>query len=180
MRALGRACTANPAEMLATANFVRSLSGLPTDPKADLALGKKTFADNCSPCHGEDGKGNKDMGAPNLTTEIWLYGSETEAIVNRITNGGGGRIPDSPGAPVLLFVIHRDLAAGGVHLHRPVDPRRARPLPDERARRAGVVRLSVPANGVDRPVPGRRELGRRRPAQAHPQGHWAMDGAPRR
>jgi len=93
MPSFGRDGTLKPAEMLATANFVRSLSGLPTDPGADLALGKRTFADNCSPCHGEKGKGNKDMGAPNLTTKIWLYGSDTAAIVNRITNGGGGVMP---------------------------------------------------------------------------------------
>jgi len=43
---------------------------------ADLALGKKTFADNCAACHGDDGKGNKEMGAPNLTTKVWLYGPE--------------------------------------------------------------------------------------------------------
>ena len=80
-------------EILATANYVRSLSGLPTEPSADLALGKKTFADNCAACHGDDGKGNKEMGAPNLTTKVWLYGSELSDIVNRITVGGGGQMP---------------------------------------------------------------------------------------
>jgi cytochrome c oxidase cbb3-type subunit 3 len=80
-------------EIQATANFVRSLSGLPTEPNADLALGKKTFADNCSPCHGDDGKGNKEMGAPNLTTKIWLYGSSLDDIIHRITVGGGGQMP---------------------------------------------------------------------------------------
>jgi len=80
-------------EILATANYVRSLSGLPTEPSADLALGKKTFADNCAACHGDDGKGNKEMGAPNLTTKVWLYGSDLSDIVNRITVGGGGQMP---------------------------------------------------------------------------------------
>lgn len=93
MPSFGRDGTLKPAEMLTLANFVRSLSGLPTDKGADLAAGKTLYADNCSPCHGDDGKGNKEMGAPNLTTKIWLYSSDTSAIVDRITNGGGGVMP---------------------------------------------------------------------------------------
>ena len=80
-------------EIKATANFVRTLSGLPTEAGADLALGKKTFADNCAACHGDEGKGNKEMGAPNLTTKVWLYGPEISDIVHRITVGGGGQMP---------------------------------------------------------------------------------------
>ena len=33
------------------------------------------------------------MGAPNLTTKVWLYGSDLSDIVNRITVGGGGQMP---------------------------------------------------------------------------------------
>jgi cytochrome c oxidase cbb3-type subunit 3 len=80
-------------EIQATANYVRSLSGLSTEAGADLTLGKKIFADNCAACHGDDGKGNKEMGAPNLTTKVWLYGPELSDIVNRITVGGGGQMP---------------------------------------------------------------------------------------
>ncbi len=80
-------------EIKATANYVRSLAGLPTEPGADLALGKTAFAENCAACHGDEGKGNKEMGAPNLTTKVWLYGSELSDIVNRITVGGGGQMP---------------------------------------------------------------------------------------
>ncbi len=53
---------------------MRSIAGLPVDPKENLATGKKIFADNCASCHGESGKGKRDMGAPNLTDAIWLYG----------------------------------------------------------------------------------------------------------
>ena len=48
----------------------------------DLAAGKKIFADNCAACHGADGKGNRELGAPNLTDRIWLYGSD-EATSSR-------------------------------------------------------------------------------------------------
>ena len=93
MPAFGHDGVLKPDEVEATANFVRSLSGLPTDPGANLELGKKVFADNCSPCHGDEGKGNQDFGAPNLTTKVWLYGSDKKSIIERITNGGGGIMP---------------------------------------------------------------------------------------
>jgi cytochrome c oxidase cbb3-type subunit 3 len=75
------------------ADFVRSLSKLPVDPKANLALGAKVFADNCASCHGEKGQGNREFGAPNLTDGIWLYGSGREAIVEVISNGRSGVMP---------------------------------------------------------------------------------------
>ena len=71
----------------------RSLSGLPAEQGADLALGKKMFADNCAACHGPEGKGNREVGAPNLTDEIWLYGSDKETIMQGIVNGRGGVMP---------------------------------------------------------------------------------------
>jgi cytochrome c oxidase cbb3-type subunit III len=75
------------------ADYVRSLGGLAGDPKADLAAGRKLFADNCSACHGEDGKGKRELGTPNLTDAIWLYGADKAAIVDGIWNGRGGVMP---------------------------------------------------------------------------------------
>jgi cytochrome c oxidase cbb3-type subunit 3 len=93
MPAFGRDGILKAPEISAVADFVRSLSGLPTEAGADLALGKKVFADNCSPCHGPEGKGNQEVGAPNLTDKIWLYGPEKETIMQGITNGRGGTMP---------------------------------------------------------------------------------------
>ena len=55
-------------------------------------------ARKCSPtiaplCHGPEGKGNRELGAPNLTDKIWLYGSDKETIVQGIVNGRGGVMP---------------------------------------------------------------------------------------
>ena len=36
-------------------------------------LAQPAFAGNCARCHGADMKGNKALGAPNLTDRVWLY-----------------------------------------------------------------------------------------------------------
>ena len=61
--------------------------------KADLAAGKKIFADTCAVCHGEDGKGKRELGAPNLTDAIWLYGSGKASVIEGVWNGRGGVMP---------------------------------------------------------------------------------------
>jgi len=93
MPAFGRDGVLKRPEIESTADHVRSLAGLPTDGKADLAAGKKLFADNCAVCHGDDGKGKRELGAPNLTDAIWLYGSDKAALVEGIWNGRGGMMP---------------------------------------------------------------------------------------
>jgi cytochrome c oxidase cbb3-type subunit 3 len=93
MPAFGRDGMLKRDEIDIVADYVRSLAGLSVDPKADLARGKKIFADNCAACHGDDGKGNRELGAPNLTDSIWLYGSDKAAIVDGLVNGRGGVMP---------------------------------------------------------------------------------------
>ena len=93
MPAFGKDGTLKADEIKNVAQYVRSLSGLSNEGGADLAKGKKVFADNCAACHGDDGKGNQELGAPNLTDKIWLYGNSTAAIENRIAVGGGGQMP---------------------------------------------------------------------------------------
>ncbi len=93
MPAFGRDGMLKRAEIETVADYVRSLSALPVDPKADLAAGKKIFAEICATCHGPDGKGKRDVGAPNLTDEIWLYGSDKATIVEGLWNGRGGVMP---------------------------------------------------------------------------------------
>jgi len=93
MPAFGRDGMLQRAEIATVADYVRSLSGLAVDPKADLAAGKKIFADNCATCHGPDGKGKRDLGAPNLTDAIWLYGPDKATIVDGLWNGRGSVMP---------------------------------------------------------------------------------------
>ena len=93
MPAFGKQGMLKPDEIVKVANYTRSLSGLAVRQGTDLVAGKKIFVDNCAVCHGEDGKGNQELGAPNLTDAIWLYGPDEATIVEGITNGRGGVMP---------------------------------------------------------------------------------------
>jgi cytochrome c oxidase cbb3-type subunit III len=70
------------------AAYVRTLSGLPADGLR-AQLGKPLFAQNCVACHGADAKGTQALGAPNLTDQIWLYGSTEATIIETISKGRG-------------------------------------------------------------------------------------------
>ena len=72
-------------------HYVLSLGGR-THDSLRAAFGKEKFV-ICAACHGPDGKGNKAIGAPNLTDDIWLYGGSEEATMQTITNGRKGQMP---------------------------------------------------------------------------------------
>ena len=75
------------------ANYVLSLSGRKHDAEL-AAAGKDKFATFCVACHMPDGKGMQALGAPNLTDNIWLYGGSEDAIIETITKGRNGHMPD--------------------------------------------------------------------------------------
>jgi cytochrome c oxidase cbb3-type subunit 3 len=93
MPAFGRDGILKAEQISTVADYVRSLSGLPVEKGANLAAGKKIFADNCVTCHGENGKGNRELGSANLTDKIWLYASDKQTIMQGIQNGRGGVMP---------------------------------------------------------------------------------------
>ncbi|RLK44878.1 cytochrome-c oxidase, cbb3-type subunit III [Cupriavidus plantarum] len=74
------------------AQYVRSLSGLASDP-IRVSRGESTFKTTCAACHGSSGKGNQALGAPNLSDNVWLYGSSEGAIVEAILKGHDGHMP---------------------------------------------------------------------------------------
>lgn len=79
-------------EIASVANYVLSLSG--ADHDAGLAAqGEEIFVDNCTSCHGEDGTGDREQGAPNLTDAIWLYGGDIDTVTETITNSRYGVMP---------------------------------------------------------------------------------------
>ena len=72
--------------------YVLSLSDRDHD-EAKAAVGATLFAQNCAACHGADAKGNQDVGAPNLTDNIWLYEGTPEGIRNTLRQGRNGQMP---------------------------------------------------------------------------------------
>ncbi|MGQ4275915.1 cytochrome-c oxidase, cbb3-type subunit III [Pseudidiomarina sp. E22-M8] len=81
----------NEQQITELATYVLSLSGRKVDPELASA-GKQNYA-VCAACHGQDGTGNQQLGAPNLTDNIWLYGGSQEAIETTLTNGRNGVMP---------------------------------------------------------------------------------------
>jgi cytochrome c oxidase cbb3-type subunit 3 len=111
------------------ANYVASLSGIGHDA-AKAAAGDQLFHSEtaaCYYCHNSDAKGRKDMGAPNLTDNIWLWANvpgaqgdegKVAAIRGVITSGlnkgvmpaWGGRL--SPEQIKVLTVYVHELGGG--------------------------------------------------------------------
>ena len=77
--------------MSEVANYVLSLSASPYN-EIKAFSGKAKFS-ACAACHGVDGKGNKALGAPNLTDDYWLHGWGEAAIVSAIKNGKNNVMP---------------------------------------------------------------------------------------
>jgi cytochrome c oxidase cbb3-type subunit 3 len=74
------------------AEFVLSLSGQAENSEA-AASGQEIFAENCAGCHGDDGEGSTELGAPALDNDIWLYGGDKASIVEIISESRGGVMP---------------------------------------------------------------------------------------
>ncbi|MBS0225663.1 MAG: cytochrome-c oxidase, cbb3-type subunit III [Proteobacteria bacterium] len=73
--------------------YVHAL-GQPDKPLDFMAVkGKALYEGVCVACHGPDGKGNQQLGAPDLTDSVWLYGGSNAAIHESIANGRHGVMP---------------------------------------------------------------------------------------
>jgi len=95
MPAFGRDQMLPRGDVLKAASYVYSLSHPGTkdlDPK-NVEAGKAIFAANCVACHGENAKGNAELGAPDLTDKSWIYGGDLETIDTTIWGGRQGHMP---------------------------------------------------------------------------------------
>jgi cytochrome c oxidase cbb3-type subunit 3 len=96
MPAFGRDEMLDRQQVLDVAAYVKSLS----DPSASTAKnigeidrGREVFQTTCVPCHGENAKGNPEVGAPNLTDSHWIYGGNLQTIIDTIHGGRQGHMP---------------------------------------------------------------------------------------
>ncbi|TIS68859.1 MAG: cytochrome-c oxidase, cbb3-type subunit III [Mesorhizobium sp.] len=90
MPAFGDIITAD--QIAQVSAYVASLSGKVRDASL-IQPGAKVFAENCVACHGDNAKGNREFGAPDLTDAIWLYGSGETAIAAQVRAPKQGVMP---------------------------------------------------------------------------------------
>ncbi|MDH5533964.1 MAG: cytochrome-c oxidase, cbb3-type subunit III [Betaproteobacteria bacterium] len=87
------------------AQYVLKLGGR-THDSLRAFRGEAKFKAVCAACHGPDGKGNPQIGAPNLADEVWLHGGSESWIIDIINKGRTSVMP-----------AHRDfLDNGKIHL----------------------------------------------------------------
>ena len=77
-----------------TVAYVRALSD-PAMLQNDFMAtqGRKLYEGVCAACHGVDGTGNQDLGAPDLTDDYWMYGASRESLRQTIMQGRHGSMP---------------------------------------------------------------------------------------
>ncbi len=74
------------------AAYVRKLGGLEHDEK-EAEVGMTLYNKTCIGCHGPTGAGLQALGAPKLSDEYWLYGSDLDSLYETIANGRSGQMP---------------------------------------------------------------------------------------
>ncbi len=93
MPAFGRDEILDKDQIDQVANFVVTLSGGQAEDGVDIEAGKTVYEENCAVCHGEEGEGIQELGAPNLMDGVWLYGGSLDEIRNQIANARNGVMP---------------------------------------------------------------------------------------
>ena len=80
----------------AVANYVLKLAGEKHN-STRAGQGEALYMASCAACHGNDGAGNQQLGAPNLTDKIWLYDNPNESLIADIRHsikfGRAGNMP---------------------------------------------------------------------------------------
>jgi len=95
MMAFGRDGVLKRDDIEKVVNYVLTLSGpAPADATPEqIAAGKAIFTANCVACHGDDGTGKADVGAPNLTDRSWIYGGNWQTVYTTVWGGRQGHMP---------------------------------------------------------------------------------------
>ncbi len=78
-------------------DYVLTFSNPQSASGKDFTEAKDIFELNCASCHGEDGKGLREFGAPNLTDSIWLYGGDRETVFKTVFYARAGLMPSWTG-----------------------------------------------------------------------------------
>jgi cytochrome c oxidase cbb3-type subunit III len=107
-----------PAEIADVAEYVASLH---KDAKADAvaaARGKVVFTEQCAACHGDNGRGKTEFGAPDLASGISLYGSDRGSLVQQVRAPRHGVMPAWEGrldeATLKMLTVYVHSLGGGL------------------------------------------------------------------
>jgi cytochrome c oxidase cbb3-type subunit III len=126
MPAFGKDGLLKADQISAVVGYTHTLSG--GEPDTSFEKGKEIFSAQCASCHGPEGKGGRDFGAPNLTDKIWLYGGDRDTMYKTVFYGRGGMMPnwserlDAHTLRQLAVYVHQ--LGGG-------EPATAEPMADE-------------------------------------------------
>ncbi|ODT77963.1 MAG: cytochrome-c oxidase, cbb3-type subunit III [Pelagibacterium sp. SCN 64-44] len=93
MLAFGRDQMLSGEEISRLADYLVAMHGGPALGGEAMDEALTLFADNCASCHGEDGLGMVETGAPNLLDPFWTYGGDRATIRRSIYNGRQGVMP---------------------------------------------------------------------------------------
>jgi cytochrome c oxidase cbb3-type subunit 3 len=72
--------------------FVATFTEADVDADA-VERGRVVFGEQCAACHRDDGTGDTELGAPNLTDAIWLNGDSLDDIRRVVANGRNAVMP---------------------------------------------------------------------------------------
>lgn len=106
-----------PEQIGDVADYVLSLGKSAKVDATVAARGQAVFAEQCAACHGDDGKGKAEVGAPNLASGIWLYGGDRGALVQQIRAPRHGVMPAWEGrlddATIKMLAVYVHGLGGG-------------------------------------------------------------------
>ncbi|MGN7438962.1 MAG: cytochrome-c oxidase, cbb3-type subunit III [Alcanivorax sp.] len=91
MPSFGKDGLLNREEIDAVVDYVLTLSGGHKEETFDI--GAKVYKEQCASCHGDNGKGLREFGAPNLTDKIWLYGGDRASVFKTVYYARAGMMP---------------------------------------------------------------------------------------
>lgn len=125
MPAFGRDGILTAPQIQDIVSYVRAVSR--QEPMgAGAKAGGALFSVNCAVCHGDNAKGNRSLGAPNLSDAIWLYGGDRDALTQTITNARYGIMPawnqKLDPATIKMVAIYVHALGGGEAAPMPTPP----------------------------------------------------------
>jgi cytochrome c oxidase cbb3-type subunit 3 len=106
----------NPAQIADVTQYVLALTNRATDAAA-AQKGAAVYAEQCAVCHGEKGEGKQEIGAPQLSDAVWLYGDSPKDILLQISAARHGVMPAWQGrldeATIKMLTVYVHSLGGG-------------------------------------------------------------------